>query len=85
MFSTALRASFWMLCDQFGNLLGRLRGLFGQLPDFVGDHSKSQAMLAGARRFDGGIQRQQVGLFGQIVDDLDDLADVVGALPPARR
>ena len=35
-------------------------------------------MLAGARRFNGGVERQQVGLFGQIVDDLDDLADVVG-------
>ena len=34
-------------------------------------------MFAGARRFDGGIESQQVGLFGQIVNHFDDLADVV--------
>ena len=66
--------------NQFGNFLGGLRGLFGQLADFVGDDRKAQAVLAGAGGFDGGVQGQQVGLLGEIVDDLDDLADIVGAL-----
>ena len=42
-------------------------------------------MFSGAGSFDGGVQGQQVGLLGQIVDDFDDLADVVGALAEARR
>ena len=42
--------------DQFGNFLGGLRRFFRQLADFVGHHGESQAVLAGARRFDGGIQ-----------------------------
>ena len=66
--------------DQFGNFLGGLRRFLGQLADFVRHHRKAQAVFAGARRFDGGVQRQQVGLLGQVVDDLDDLADVVRAL-----
>src|SRR6266481_9845098 len=67
--------------NQFGNFLGGLRRLFRQLADFVGYDCEAQAMFAGARRFDGRVQRQQVGLLRQIVDDLDNLADVVGALP----
>jgi hypothetical protein len=33
-------------------------------------------MLAGAGRFDGRVQRQQVGLVGDIVDDADFLGDL---------
>ena len=66
--------------DQFRDFLGGLRRFFGQLAHFVGDHGEAQAVFAGARRFNGGVQGQQVGLLGQIVDDFDDLADVVGAL-----
>ncbi len=36
-------------------------------------------MLAGPGSFDGGIQCQQVGLLGEIVDHFDDLADFIGA------
>ena len=59
--------------------------LLRQLADFVGHHGETQAVLTGTGRFDRGVQRQQVGLLGQIVDDLDDLADVVGARAQARR
>ena len=65
--------------DQFGNFLSGLRGFFGQLADFFGDDGKTKPVLAGARRFDGGVQGQQVGLFGEVVDDFYDLADVVCA------
>ena len=67
--------------DQLGNFFGRLRRFFRQLSDFVGNDGESQSVFSGARRFNRGIQRQQVGLLGEIVDDLDDLADVVGPLP----
>ena len=42
--------------------------------------AKPETVFAGAGRFDGGVQCQQVGLFGKIVDDFDDFADVVGAM-----
>ena len=37
-------------------------------------------MLAGTCRFDGGIERQQVGLLSKVVNYFDDLADVVSTL-----
>ena len=37
-------------------------------------------MFAGASGFNRGIQGKQVGLFGQIIDHLNDLSDVIGAL-----
>ena len=37
-------------------------------------------MLPSARGFDGGVEGEQVGLFGDVVDHFDDLADVIGAM-----
>ena len=68
-----------------GNLLadlaGRLRGLLGQRLDLRGDHGKAAAGLAGARRLDGGVERQQIGLPGNGGDQLDHVADA--ARPPS--
>jgi hypothetical protein len=36
---------------------------------------QSHAGLAGARGFDGGVQRQQVGLSGDGIDQFDHVAD----------
>lgn len=51
-----------------------MRRLLGDAGQFahtcVGDHRKPTAVLAGARRFDGGIQGQQIGLIGNLVDRL---------------
>ena len=66
--------------NQVGDFLGGLRGFFRQLADFVGDDGEAEAVFTGARGFDGGVQSQQVGLFGKVVNDFDDLADVVGAM-----
>ena len=52
----------------------------GQLAHFVGDHREAQAVFSGARRFDGRVQRQKVGLFGEVIDDFNDFADIVGAM-----
>jgi hypothetical protein len=40
-----------------------------------GDHGEPLALLAGARRLDRRVQRQDVGLLGDVVDGGDDLAD----------
>ena len=42
-----------------------------------GDHREAASGLAGARRFDGGVQRQDIGLECDAVDDADDVADLV--------
>ncbi len=39
------------------------------------DDRKALARLAGARGFDGRVQRQQVGLLGNLGDQLNNLAD----------
>ena len=40
--------------------------------------AKRAALLAGGRGLDGGVQRQQVGLLGDVGDGGDDLADRLG-------
>ena len=73
--------------DQRGGVLGGLGAALRQVADFVGDHREAHAGLAGARRFDRGVQREDVGLEGDLVDDFDDLGDLVarrGDLPHGR-
>ena len=67
-----------------GDLLGRLHAAVGELADLARDHGEAAAVLAGARRFDRRVERQQVRLLGDAVDDLDDVADLIGvrAEPP---
>ena len=52
------------IADQMGGLPRR----FGKAFHFAGDHRKAFACLAGARCFDGRIQRQQIGLLGDRLD-----------------
>ncbi len=70
-----------------GNLLRdlfrRLRRLARQRLHFGGDHGKAAAGLAGARGLDGGVEREQVGLCRDGVDEEDDLADAAGRLGQA--
>jgi len=57
------------------------RGLgrtLGKRANFLGDDGKSATAVAGARRLDAGIERQQIGLEGNLVDRADDLADLLG-------
>ena len=57
------------LFDLFADHAGGARDVFGgarrlvrQLAHLFGDDREPPAVFAGARRFDGGVQRQQVGL-----------------------
>src|SRR5438094_144511 len=54
--------------------------LVGQGLDLAGHHGEALAVLPGARRLNGGIERQQIGLLGDVVDGGDDLADGLGLL-----
>ena len=46
------------------DFLGRLRRLVGERLHLGSDHREAAAGFTGARRLDGGVQRQQVGLRG---------------------
>ena len=50
--------------DPPGDVLGRPGRLLGQLLDLVGHDGEALARLAGPRRLDGGVERQQVRLLG---------------------
>jgi hypothetical protein len=41
-------------------------------------HGKATPGISGAGGFNAGIQRQQVGLEGNLIDDADDAADFLG-------
>ena len=66
--------------DLRGDIVGRLRGLHGERFDFGGDDGKALAGRAGARRLDRGVERQQIGLPGHALDELDDVVDLLRRL-----
>ena len=66
--------------DLIGDLLGRARRLVGQVLYLRGDDGEALACLAGASGFDGGVQGQQLGLGGDLLDQADDLADAFGGI-----
>ena len=53
-----------MLLDLFGGG----GGLFGQTLHFARHNGKAAARCADTRGFDGGIERQEVGLIGDAID-----------------
>ena len=50
----------------------------GQVAHFVRHHREAPALLARARRLDRRVQRQDIGLEGDAVDDADDVDDLAG-------
>ena len=66
--------------DQRADLLGRAADAVGELADFVGDHGEALAGLAGAGRLDGGVDGEDVGLLGQLGDDVEHRADLLRLL-----
>ena len=47
-----------------------------EVADLLGHDPKTHARLAGTRGLDGRIQRQEIGLKGNLMDQVVDLADV---------
>ena len=64
--------------DLLGNRVGCLGGLRRKLLHLGGHHRETAARLARTRRFDGGIQRQKIGLIGDAADHRYDGADLLG-------
>jgi hypothetical protein len=65
------------------DVLGGLGGALGELAHLVGHHREAAPGLTGPRRLDGRVEGQQVGLVGDLVDELDDGADLAGLLGEA--
>ena len=65
------------ILDQRLDLLGRLGAAGCQVAHFGGDDRKTAALFAGARRFDRGIERQQIRLKRDLVDHADDVGDLL--------
>ena len=66
--------------DVRADLVGGLCGLARQVLDLLRDHRKAAAGIAGARGLDGGVEREEIGLFRNRRDQLHHVAD-----PVARR
>ena len=67
--------------DLLGDLLGGVLGLHRQRLDLGGDHRETAPGRACPRRLDGGVERQQRGLLGDLRDQVDDIADRGRGLP----
>ncbi len=73
--STEPAASFCSASIFLRDLFGGVLGLHRERLDLGGDHGKAAPGGAGARRLDGGVERQQRGLPGDLRDQVDDVAD----------
>jgi hypothetical protein len=62
------------------DLAGGLLGPLGELAYLGGDDREAAAVLAGPGRLDGGVEREQVGLVGEVVDHHEDAADLLALL-----
>ncbi|MNZ49154.1 hypothetical protein D3C78_669150 [compost metagenome] len=66
--------------DHLADLFGGIRRAPSQAAHLFRHHGEPAAMLAGARRFDGRVERQQIGLIGNRLDDMGDALDLLAAL-----
>ena len=71
--------------DDLADGAGGGHGALGEVADLGGDHGESLACLAGPGGLDGGVEGEQVGLPGDVVDQLEDLADPLGPLAERQR
>jgi hypothetical protein len=63
-----------------GDVLGGFGRLYRQRFHFGRDHGKALAGLACTRRLDGGVERKQIRLPGNVADQLDHVADLLRAV-----
>ena len=61
--------------DLGGDVVGRARGLAGEAFDFLRDDREAAPGIAGAGRFDGGVEGEQIGLAGDVADQAEDRFD----------
>src|SRR5262249_1604258 len=69
--------------DGRGDLLGGGAGALGELLDLVRHHREALSLLAGLGGDDRRVQREEVGLLGDLVDDVEDGDHLADAAPEA--
>jgi hypothetical protein len=63
--------------DLLLDVIGRLGGLVGERLHLARNHGKATARLARARRLDGGVEREQIGLRGKVLNEAHHVADTL--------
>jgi hypothetical protein len=66
--------------DDRADGFGRAHRPLGELSHLRRYHGEALSRLAGARRLDRGVESEQVGLPGDVVDQLEDLPDLLRPL-----
>ena len=66
--------------DHISHLAGGLHGLLREFAHLVGHHREAPAALAGTGRLDGRIERQEIGLAGDLLDAGGDRSDLLRLL-----
>jgi hypothetical protein len=61
--------------DLGGDVVGRARRLRGEALHFLCDDREPAARIARARRLDGGVQSEQIGLSGNVANKAEDRFD----------
>ena len=64
--------------ESVADFAGGLGGLFGQRLHFGRNDRETATGFTGACRLDGGVERKQVGLARDVVDEFDHVADAGG-------
>ena len=64
--------------NEGGDLGGRTGGTLGQFAHLVSHHRESPSRLARARGLDRGIESEQVGLVGDLLDQAHDATNLLG-------
>ena len=65
------------------DIVGRFSRLIGERFYFRSDDSKAAACFAGTRGFDRCVKRQQIGLAGNVGNELNDFTDMLRCLGQA--
>jgi len=78
--SAALRDFFDGVVDEGGGVFGGFGGALGEGADLACDDGKSGAGLACACGFDGGVECEEIGLEGDLVDRFDDALGILAGL-----
>ena len=64
--------------NQNGRLSRGFRRLSGEVTDLLGYDCEASAVLPGSGCFHRGVERQNIGLECDVLNDFDDLSDVIG-------
>ena len=67
------------LVEQAAHRLDRLLRAVGEVAHLLGDHREAPAVRPGRRGLDGGVERQDVGLLGDLGDQVEHAVDLLGA------